>query len=217
MRQDLFSRRRFKISGGLAILLMGLTASPALAAASPPPPPPKPAATTSAVDTSACVDPQVSQPFLSSNDANWYTLSPGEAADDFDGSGWTLSGGAQIITTQLADGQTGSVLDLPSGSTAVSPTVCVQSDYPTARTMVQTTGGANIAFAVSYAGTPSWDKPAPAGGIRGTGSGWSLSNPFQVHPGNLAGWQLVRFTFASNGKGGDAQIYNFYIDPRMCN
>jgi hypothetical protein len=29
------------------------------------------------------------------------------------------------------------VLDLPAGSTAVSPAMCVQSDYPTARTMVR--------------------------------------------------------------------------------
>ncbi len=207
MTQCLFNRRSFGLSGPLAVLLAGLVASPALA--KPPP------ATASAVDTSMCFSPQLSQRFLSFNDMNWYTLAPGETSDNFDGGGWTLSGGAQIITTELADGQTGSVLDLPSGSKAVSPNICVESDYPTARTMVQNGPGANIAFAVSYDGTPSWDKPLPAGGIKGAGTGWSVSAPFQVHPGNLPGWQLVRFTFASNGKGSDAKIYNFYIDPRM--
>jgi hypothetical protein len=207
MTQCLFNRRSIGFSGILAVLVASLVASPALA---------KPKRVTqSSVDTSMCSSPQLSHPFLSSNDTNWYTLAPGETADNFDGGGWTLSGGAQIITTQLADGQTGSVLDLPSGSKAVSPSICVASDYPTARTMLQNGPGANIAFAVSYAGTPSWDKPAPAGGIKGSGTNWSISSPFQVHPGNLPGWQLVRFTLASNGKGSDAKIYNFYIDPRM--
>ena len=67
------------------------------------------------------------KPLLSFGDSNWYTLTPGESLDNFDGGGWTLTGGAQIQTTDLADGQTGSVLDLPSGSTAVSPTICVDS------------------------------------------------------------------------------------------
>jgi hypothetical protein len=207
MTQGLFNRRLSGMTAMLTVLVAGVVAGPAVA---------KPASATQAsIDTSTCSDPLLSQPFLSSNDTNWYTLAPGESADNFDGGGWRLSGGAQIITTQLADGQTGSVLDLPSGSTAVSPIVCVASDYPTARTMVQNGKGANIAFAVSYAGTPSWDKPKPAGGIKGSATGWSLSKPFQVHPGNLPGWQLVRFTLDSNGKAGDAQIYNFYIDPRM--
>ena len=207
MTQGLFNRRLGGMTGMLAVLVAGLVAGPAAAKPTPP--------AQTLIDTSMCSDPLLSQPFVSSNDTNWYTLAPGETADNFDGGGWTLSGGAQIITTQLADGQTGSVLDLPSGSTAVSPSICVESDYPTARTMVQNGKGANIAFAVSYAGTPSWDKPQPAGGIKGSGTGWSLSNPFQVHPGNLPGWQLVRFTLTANGKANDAQIYNFYIDPRM--
>jgi hypothetical protein len=207
MTKGLFNRRTISRSGMLAVLFTGLAASPALAGA-----PKTPAL---AVDTSMCSSPQLSQPFASARDTSWYTLAPGESAGSFDGSGWTLTGGAKIITTQMADGRSGQVLDLPAGSQAVSPNVCVASDYPTARTMVQDGAGSKIAFAVSYAGTKSANKPAPAGSIRGTGAGWSLSAPFQVHPGNLPGWQIVQFTFASGGKGSDAQIYNFYIDPRM--
>ena len=207
MTQGLFNRRISGLAGMLVVLVVGLVAGPAVAKQLP--------GAQSVIDTSMCSDPLLSQPFLSVNDPNWYTLAPGETVDSFDGGGWTLSGGAQIVSANLADGQSGSVLDLPSGSTAVSPSICVASDYPTARTMVQNGHGANIAFAVSYAGTPSWDKPQPAGGIKGTGTDWSVSHPFQVHPGNLPGWQLVRFTLASNGKASDAKIYNFYIDPRM--
>lgn len=207
MTQGLFNRRISGLIGMFVVLAAGLVAGPAVAK-------PLPYAQLS-VDTSMCFAPPVSQAFLSAKDTNWYTLAPGQSVDNFDGGGWTLSGGAQIVSAQLADGQTGSVLDLPSGSTAVSPSICVASDYPTARTMVHNGPGANVAFAVSYDGTKSWDKPQPAGGIKGSGTGWSVSNPFQVHPGDLPGWQLVRFTLAANGKGSDTKIYNFYIDPRM--
>ncbi len=203
MTQDLFSRRTLGMSGALAVLLCGLTAGPALAKG-----------TVTAVDTSACSDPLLSQPFLSANDSNLYTLAPGEAVDSFDGTGWTLSGGAQIISTRLADGQTGNVLDLPAGSQAVSPTMCVSAAYPTARTMVQGDQGSQVTFSVSYAGTKTWDKAKKTGQIQTTDNGWSLSDSFNVQPGNLPGWQLVRFTF-SGDKENHAQLYNFYVDPRM--
>jgi hypothetical protein len=44
------------------------------------------------------------------------------------------------------------VLDLPSGSKAVSPTICVTTEFPTARTMVRNVVGAEgVFFYVSYA------------------------------------------------------------------
>lgn len=203
MTKDLFSGRKLGISGAFAVLLCGLAAGPALARD-----------TVTAVDTSACSDPLLSQPFLSANDSNLYTLAAGESADSFDGTGWTLSGGAQIISTPLADGQTGSVLDLPAGSQAVSPTMCVSAAYPTARTLVQGDPRSQIGFSVSYAGTKTWDKAKKTGQIPTTDNGWSLSDPFNIRPGHLPGWQLVRFTF-SGDKENDAQLYNFYVDPRM--
>ena len=64
------------------------------------------AATTTSIDTSACANPLLTQPFLSAHDSNWYTLIPGQTPGNFDGTGWQLSGGARIITTKLADGST---------------------------------------------------------------------------------------------------------------
>lgn len=203
MTKYLFSRRSLTLSGTFAVLLFGLAASPALA-------------DTSTVDTSACTVPAVSQPFLSVNDSNWYTLTPGESVDNFDGGGWTLTGGANIQTVQLDDGQTGSVLDLPSGSKAVSPTICVNSGFQTARTMVRNVVGAEgVFFYVSYAGTNTWDVPKNTGQVHGQQNNWTLSDPVNVQPSGIAGWQLVRFTFVPGGKSSDFQIYNFYVDPRM--
>jgi hypothetical protein len=206
MTKCLFNRRSQLLSGVLVVLVTALAASPAVAK--------KASSTQAPVDTSACVNPQLSQPFLSANDTNWYTLAPGQTPDNFNGSGWTLSGGAQIITTQLADGQTGSVLDLPSRSQAVSPILCVTSDYPTARTMVYGTTKKGITFSVAYAGTSSWGNAMQTGTIEASGTGWSVSAPFSLQPGTLPGWQLVQFTITGDKKY-DTQISNLYVDPRM--
>jgi hypothetical protein len=201
---DLFNARKLGICGAFAFLLSGLAAGPAMAA------------TYTPVDTSACSAPQFTQPFLSLRDSNWYTLVPGQSVNSFQGTGWTLNGAAHIASSSLSGGGTGSVLDLPSGSSAVSPPMCVSSDYPTARTMVRdVVGSEGVHISVAYAGTKTAAQPQDVGQVHGTQSAWTASNPFNVHPGNLPGWQLVQFTLTPGGKSSDFQIYNFWVDPRM--
>lgn len=196
------------------------------------------AATPAMADTASCSDPVLTQPFTASNDQNYYTLVPGESPDNFDGGGWTLTGGASVLPTTLADGSSGSVLDLPSGSMAVSPPVCVNSSYTSARAMVSDVAGLGaVLFSVSYQGTdigpgpqnndgPSQgpgpgDGPSqgPGSGARwlrgaGPGGGWSLSNPLQLNPPNVSGWTIARFRFISLGtQDSDFQLYDFYVDP----
>jgi hypothetical protein len=212
MTQCLFSRRSRSVgvcsaiaamSAGLAAMSAGLAASPALAG-------------TTQSGQAPCSPPDLSQPFLSAGDANWYMLTPGQTVDNFDAGGWTLSGGARIVTTQLADGQTGDVLDLPSGSNAVSPTMCVQSGFQAARTMVRdVTGAEGVSFSVSYDGTNTAENPQNTGQVNGNRTDWTLSNPVNVQPSNRPGWQHVRFTFIPGGNSSDFQIYNFWVDPRM--
>lgn len=205
----------------LGLLAAATTAGPALAKSAPVTI--SPSTTTSqllsslnsVVDTTSCAAPALVQPFLSWQDQNDYTLAPGESNDNFDGTGWTLIGGASIETQTLADGQTGDVLDLPSGSFAVSPPMCVASDYPTARTMLRTSGDAQLGAGVFYAANKAAQQLQLSGIMQGSGSGFSLSAPLQVHPGNLAGWQQVQFLFGATGAKGDAKVYNFYVDPRM--
>ena len=162
-------------------------------------------------DTSTCVAPTPTQPFLSAGDSNWYTLAPGETPGSFNGTGWTLSGGASV---QAGQAGTGAVLDLPSGSQAISPPMCVSTDYPTARTMARNVAGTqSVQILVAYAGTKSESKAQNVGAVGGQ-SAWTLSNPFNIDPGDMPGWQLVRFTFVGSKKS-DTQLYNFYVDPRM--
>jgi hypothetical protein len=164
-----------------------------------------------------------SQPFLSWQDTNSYTLVSGQSADNFSGAGWVLSGGASLVTTTLADGRTGSVLDLPTGSQAVSPTICVASDYPDARMMVSNLSGSSggkMDFAVSYAGTSSATTPQQTGTFKTTGNqgvsgNWLLSAPADMQPGSAPGWQPMQITLTPSGpKKTDFQIYNLYVDPR---
>ena len=168
-------------------------------------------------DTSACMNPTLSQTFLTTKDRNWYTLAPGQSPDGFTGAGWTLARGAQIVNTQLQNGQPGSVLDLPSGAVAISPPMCVTSDYPTARTLVRNVvGGEGVQFYVSYAGTHTWEQPQNTGQVHGQQNKWTISNPVNVQPDHkTAGWQIVRFAFVAGGNSSDFQVYNFYVDPRM--
>ena len=164
-------------------------------------------------DPSQCTDPALTQPFLGLGDTSYYTLTPGQSPDNFDGGYWTLSGGAKVVSTTLADGSTGHVLDLPGGSQAVSPTMCVQSNYPVARTMMRGTAG--VQFYVSYAGTATWANPQNTGQIHGaTNTSWSLIPPVNLQPNNTSGWQLMRITLiAPPNSPVDSQVSNFYVDP----
>ena len=181
------------------------------------------AQTTTSVDTSMCSNPTLTQPFLSWGDTNWYALAPGETARNFNGAGWVLTGGARIVTRTLLDGTTGSVLDLPPGSQAVSPTVCLTSDYPNARMMVANlsgSNGSNVGFSVSYAGTSSATTPVQTGTFSTTGStgvagAWQLSGSVPLAPSSTPGWQPMKIVLTPSG-GKEYAIYNLQLDPRMC-
>jgi hypothetical protein len=195
----LFSRKSLG-SLGLGMLIAALTAIPAQAS----------------VNLSQCTTPEYSQPFLYAGDSNWYTLLPGESADNFEGGGWELSGGARIVTTTLSDGTTGQVLDLPSGSKAVSPVVCVTSLYPTARGIVRNVNGSEgVFFYVEYEGTNTWEHPKNTGQIHGEHSAWTLVTPVNLQPQNVLGLQPMRITLVPGGNTSDFEVYDLYVDPRM--
>jgi hypothetical protein len=170
-------------------------------------------------NTKSCTYPALTQPFLSGGDANWYMLAPGQAVDSFSGSGWTLSGGAKVKSATVASGQTASVLDLPSGARAVSPPICVDNGFQTARMMARTVKGAGaVHVSATYEGISllgiQVSFPRDSGTVRGA-TNWAASNPVNVRPDDRSGWQVVRFTFAGEGAGSESQIYNYYVDPRM--
>jgi hypothetical protein len=163
----------------------------------------------------SCTDPSLTQPFAPFGDQNYYVLAPGESDSNFTGDGWMLLNGATITTATLNDGSTGSVLDLPGGSMAISPPMCVASNYPTARTMVRNLHGpGGVHVFVTYAGSSSWSKAKDGGAANGKGNAWGLSANLKLSPANTPGWQIVRFAMvADGGPNNDYQVYNFYVDP----
>ena len=157
--------------------------------------------------------PALSQPFSALGDTNQYALVPGQAVDNFTGTGWTLSAGASITATKLADGTTGSVLNLPAGAKAVSPAMCVSGGYPAARMVARTLGtaaSAGMMFYVSPAGSSTVSGGLP---VLATPS-WAASAPVSVAPGSTAA-EMVQFTLVSGAKAATDQVYNLYVDPRM--
>lgn len=171
-------------------------------------------AASAASTTTSCPTPLLSQPFLSLGDSNWYTLAPGESVDNFDGTGWVLSGGASIVTTTQANGTTGAVLDLPPGSSATSPTMCVQSGMPLARMITKMVGGPRSNATTFQVWNADGSTLGGAMGVPG-GATWSLSPPVNIAPGSFPGGKQVYFTFTNKAKAGNLYIYDFYVDPRM--
>jgi hypothetical protein len=187
------------------VLAVGFSAAPAFAAAPTAAP---------VLATSSCSAPTLSQAFLSAGDTHFYTPAPGQSIGGFLGTGWRFSGGANVVSTQLADGSNGQVLDLPPRSQAVSPYICVQSDYSTARMMVRSLHGtANLSFRVSYYGSNTWTNPRRTGVINANSSSWIVSNPVNLEPAKTSGWQILRLTLVPTGGAGDIQLYDINLDP----
>jgi hypothetical protein len=184
-----------------AVAALAVMAAPALAAKRP---------------SQLCAEHSFTQPFTAFKDQNLYTLAPGGAFDDPTGGGWELSGGAQIVQATQPDGTEAGVLDLPTGAQAVSPVLCVTSDYPTARAWVRNvTGGGGVDFAVSYLVNGEWTKPKNTGQFHGEKQGWTPSTPMNLQPRAGLGFQQVRISFLAGGKGSRFQVNDFWVDPHM--
>lgn len=203
--------RRARRTALLTLFVGGVAAAPAMAgttatATTPP----------ASLDGTPCPALTFSQPFASLGDSAWYTMVPGESSDNLTGTGWTLSGGASIKTTKLADGSTGEVLDLRSGATAYSPAICIDEGFNEARTEVQDVKGSEgIFFYVQPWGTHGWGNAQNTGQVHSTG--WNVSGQMNLN-NNTSGYELVRFEFTAGGNPNNPsefQMYNFWVDPRM--
>lgn len=175
-------------------------------------------ATAATTVAASCEGQTFGQPFQAYGDENSYTLVPGS---QFNGpeEGWTLSGGAKIVTVTRPDGTSGGVLQLPRGSEAVSPPMCVTLMYPTARVwaaaVAETRGSVktqvvySTAKGTAVARTVAKLQPEAA---------WSPSETFEVRPelgGQAEGARPVRFVFGAKSDKEPFELYDLYVDPRM--
>jgi hypothetical protein len=169
------------------------------------------------IDTDACDNATLTQPFLPWGDSNSYKLVPG---GDFEGSltGWTLSGGAGKVAG--SDGAPGkSVLNLPAGSSAQSPYTCADFAYPTFRFFVHNDNLlSTVAVSVVYNEPLVGPVAVPIGAALLAGK-WQPSIPMLtlsavqgVVDGLVTGNDpqvALRFTALT----GTSQIDDVYVDP----
>jgi hypothetical protein len=177
-------------------------------------------ATTTAASRLECSDPTLFQPFASWKDNRHYVLAPGGDFSNANGGGWRLGGGATIINDTNPDGTVDGVLDLPTGAVAVSPTMCVNLDYPTARAWVRNAfGDGDVAVSVMYDAGKTAQLPQTVGHMHGPKqASWQLSADVKIQPqlaGKTEGWRRVAFVLTGGGKASDFRVDDFYVDPRM--
>jgi len=171
------------------------------------------------VESGACNEAGLSQPFLAWGDQSSYELMSG---GDFEGSlaGWSLSGGAERVAGSEPYGATGSVgsysLELPVGASAQSPFTCVNAAYPTFRFFARNDKLLSTVLVQVVYQTPVGVLALPLGAVALSGS-WQPTLPMltgSVALGALSGGTAqaaLRFT----AEVGPSQIDDVFVDPRM--
>jgi hypothetical protein len=129
--------------------------------------------------------------------------------------GWSFEGGAGPI----ADEDGNRALELPAGSAATSPAMCIDLNYPTVRFFVRNVLGddAGLKVQVMYVDHEKAYQPHDVGKLKAR-VGYGLTKDIKIDPqrgGKEAGWRRVAFRFVAHKDKGDFHVDNLYVDPRM--
>jgi hypothetical protein len=160
------------------------------------------------------------QVFAAWADTSSYFLAPNGGFEN-GSSGWSLSGGASVVSGNEPFLATGShSLSLPSGSTATSPVICIGSNEPYVRLFGSDAGGidAGLHVRVTWYGLLNSVLGATDFTTYGPGAGWApLSKLESAGGGNvlipLLGSTSARIQFTPLGAGSSWQIDDLYVDP----
>jgi hypothetical protein len=165
-------------------------------------------APTSLVNLSTCNLSALTQPFAPWLDLAHYELAPG---GDFESSGWTLAGGAEVVAGSepyAATGSRGSFsLSLPAASSAQAPVTCVDAAYPSIRFFIAGQGLVAVSLLDGNAVIPA--------GIAVAGGRW-LPTPTMITTsavlGALSGG-VADVSVVFTALAGDPRIDDVFIDP----
>ena len=172
----------------------------------------------------SCSGRVASQPFLPWLDPFRYVLAP-RATFERGTVGWRLAGGAAIVTGNepfLASGPGTHSLYLPSGSSATTPSMCVELLNPTVRYFARNRGSvllSSLAVDVLFEDPLKGTVRALPAGVHTGGSSWHPSLPSVVLLDFLApalsrdGHIAVAFRFRPVGVGARWQMDDVYVDP----
>ena len=179
------------------------------------------AAPAGAAVLNGCPDKDMSRPFQRWLDPITYTLAP-DGGFEAGARGWQLRGGAEVVDGNESfrlSGPGDSSLYLPSGSSATSPAMCVETLDVFARYVARNKGlialsSLKVDAIVKDSAGNTFTLPA---GVNTGGSSWAPSLP-SVALLNLLGLLndgrvTVSFRFQPVGLGARWQIDDLYVDP----
>jgi hypothetical protein len=197
-----------------------------------------PLGTTKIIETAdsrkACNNPLIEHPFTQFRDYADYVLAPD---GKFEGSlsGWQLAGGAKAISSDK-----GRSLQLPKGASAISPSMCLDLNFPTFRMyhkvvkpkpgllgsvlglVLGTPEAADIRVEVVYpdVANPMWTEMTRFDGREGksAGNSWRLFDPIDLKPelgGAAPGARqaALRFTVLDAASKESVLLDDVYVDP----
>ncbi|HKO74636.1 MAG TPA: hypothetical protein VJU01_04920 [Gaiellaceae bacterium] len=179
------------------------------------------AAPAGAAVLNGCPDQAMSRPFLRWLDPISYTLAP-NGGFEAGAQGWQLRGGAEVVGGNESfnlSGAGGSSLLLPSGSSATSPAMCVETLDVFARYVAKNRGlialsSLKVDAIVKDSAGNTFVLPA---GVNTGGSSWAPSLPSVALLDVLGllndGRVTVSFRFQPIGLGAKWQIDDLYVDP----
>ncbi len=174
-----------------------------------------------------CSDPTLEQPFGAIGDSRDYVLAPGGAFADPAAPGWSLDGGASVISATDPFGL-GAVedtysLSLPAGASATSPLMCVDLRFPTMRFVSAQTAerDGDLDVEVLYPEAVdekkrTWHRSSSL--KLKSKDGWQVSKDIKLEPdraGKNIGWRMVALRFSAEDDRGSWLVDDVYVDPRM--
>jgi len=155
-----------------------------------------------------CTPSALSQPFAPWGDSSSYELVPG---GDFETPVWTLAGGAQLTPGSEPYATTGTLgswsLSLPAGSSAESPSTCVDATYPTVRFFIAGSGIVEVSVVDDGLALPAGVAIAPGD--------WQPSAAMLTESpllGLLSGG-TAQVSLRLTALTGDPQVDDVFIDP----
>jgi hypothetical protein len=170
-----------------------------------------------------CPDQAYSQAFAPFGDGHSYTLVPNGGLEQ-GATGWDLNGSARVVSGNepwQANGKRDhATLDLPSGSSAETPSLCVGLEHPTVRFFAHRTRGgllglSTLAVSAVVHLNGGGKLAVPVGVVLGNGT-WKptpaylyLGNALAILAGNSTPMSF-RFTPLL---GGEWQVDDVYVDP----
>ena len=182
---------------------------------------------TTAEGEATCTAPQLFNPLTAFKDQRSYFVAPEGDFENPQLPGWQLEGGANVSNGGSSYSVLGAdhamSLMLPPGSSATSPEMCVDLNYPSFRFFVsqlEADTDAELAVDVVYPALAKNNvRQAKKFKIKAK-DGWALSDDIKLEPqrlGKRSGWRkvAVRFRVRPGKKTATYKVDDLLIDPRL--